>query len=283
MNEKTFFVTKQNGEREAFDIQKLQFSLQRAKASPEAIKQVCDRITAELEDGTSTHAIYQHAFQLLHSFEKKAAVRYSLRRALMELGPSGFPFEQFVAEIFRSKGYETVTDQIVLGGCVEHEIDVVAWKKDELIMSEVKFHGDIGLKSDLKVVLYVHARFEDLAENVYEYGGKTHKLTGGWLITNTKFTVSAIKYAVCKKMNIVGWNYPVEGNLHDMIEDANLHPITSLHTLSDHDKKELLNRKVVLCSSLAKKPSLLADLGLSDANIETVLDEIKQLGFSDKE
>ena len=127
----------------------------------------------------------------------------------MELGPSGFPFEQFVAEIFRSKGYETVTDQIVLGGCVEHEIDVVAWKKDELIMNEVKFHGDIGLKSDLKVVLYVHARFEDLAENVYEYGGKTHKLTGGWLITNTKFTVSAIKYAVCKKMNIVGWNYPV--------------------------------------------------------------------------
>lgn len=283
MTDKTIFVTKMNGEREAFNVEKLEYSLRRAKASESVIKHISEQVTKELEDGMSTHQIYQHAFALLHTFEKRVAVRYSLRRALMELGPSGFPFEQFVAEIFKSKGYQTVTDQIVMAQCVEHEVDVVAWKPKELVMIEVKFHGDIALKSDLKVVLYVNARFEDLALGTFHYGGEERKMTAGWLVTNTKFTVSAIKYAECKNMNIMGWNYPMDNNLHDLIEQANLHPITSLHTLSEHDKKELLNQKIVLCTTLAKNHTILRNLGLSDANIDMVMEEIGQLGFSDKE
>lgn len=37
-------------------------------------------------------------------------------------------------------------------------------------MAEAKFHNELGIKSDLKVVLYVKARFDDLKENVYMYG-----------------------------------------------------------------------------------------------------------------
>ena len=129
----------------------------------------------ELVDGITTKEIYHKAFELLHKEEKPIALKYSLKRAIMELGPSGFPFEKFVAEIFKFKGYTAETGKLVKGFCVEHEVDVVAWNKDKLIMCEAKFHNDPGMKSDLKVALYVKARFDDLRKMTYKYG-KERKL-----------------------------------------------------------------------------------------------------------
>ncbi len=275
MNDQQIFITKANGKREAFDIQKLEHSLEQASAAPATIEKVVSHVLQELEDGMSTKEIYRHAFELLHKIEKKVAIRYSVRRAIMDLGPSGFPFEKYVAEIFKKLGYEAVTDQIVHGACVEHEVDVVAWKPSNLIMCEVKFHNELGMKSDLKVVLYVKARFDDLAKATYNYGGEQRALNEGWLITNTKFTISAIKYAECKNLKIVGWNYPLDGNLHDMIESAEVHPLTCLHSLSEHDKKTLIQKGIVLCKTLQKDPNILKELRLSEANIEAINEEIE--------
>jgi hypothetical protein len=274
MAEQTILITKASGEKEAFDIQKLEHSLKQAQASPGSIQAVTSHILQELEEGMSTHEIYRHAFELLHKVEKRVALRYSLKRALLDLGPSGFPFEKFVAEIFRGQGYDAVTDQVVYGGCVEHEVDVVAWKNNKLIMSEVKFHNQLGLKSDLKVVLYVKARFDDLHKGLFNYGGHETTLSEGWLITNTKFTISAVRYAECQNLRIVGWNYPLDGNLHDMIESTGVHPLTSLHSLSEHDKKTLIQQGVVLCKTLQKDKTILKNLGLSEANIEAINEEI---------
>jgi hypothetical protein len=281
MLDQQIFIKKANGERELFNVDKLRHSLEKSKASAAIAEQVAGLVVKEIEDGMTTHQIYEHAFKLLHELERPVAIRYSLRRALLALGPTGFPFERFVAEIFKSRGYQTLTDQTVLGHCVEHEVDVIAWKPatgaTELVMSEVKFHNELGLKSDLQVVLYVKARFEDLGENTFTYGGSTLPLGASYLFTNTKFTSSAIKYAECQGMNIVGWNYPVTGNIQDMIEAASLHPLTCLHSLSDHDKKDLISRGLVLCKNLQEKPEYLRDLGLSGANIDAVLDEISHI------
>jgi hypothetical protein len=141
-------------------------------------------------------------------------------------------------------------------------------------MSEVKFHNQQDMKSDLKIVLYVKARFEDLQKVTFNYGDKERTLTEGWLVTNTKFTVSALKYAECQNMKIVSWNYPLDGNLQDMIETAKLHPITCLSSLSEHDKKELLLLNVVLCKTIREDRNILKSLHLSDANIEAVMEEI---------
>jgi len=271
------FITKATGHKELFDVSKLEHSLQRVHASPDIIQKISEHIIQELEDGMSTHEIYNHAFTLLRKFEKPVATRYSLRRAIMDLGPTGFPFERFIAEIYGAQGYEAVTDQIVYGGCVEHEIDIVAWKGDELLMAEAKFHHQLGLKSDLKVVLYVKARFDDLAQGKFTYGNKERVLTKGLLITNTKFTVSAIKYAECQNLTIIGWNYPANGSLHQMIESANLHPLTCLSSLSDHDKKALLEKNIILCKALEENPSHLSSIGLTEVNIEVVLEEIRGL------
>ncbi len=273
----TLTIVKANGKREIFDPEKLRFSLLNAGASAENTEEVLKKLLPDLRSGMSTHDIYREAFHVLSGISRPAARRYSLRRAVMQLGPSGFPFEDFVAEILRAKGFECATRQTVLGGCVPHEMDVVAWNEKKLIMIEAKFHNELGIKSDLKVALYIHARFEDLKDNVFKYGGKDRRVTDSWLITNTKFSSTAIHYAECKNMTLIGWNYPERGNLQDMIEEEGLHPITCLTTLSDEEKRHLLSMGVVLCSAIKLHPEVLQKTFEENFDVELVLKEINEL------
>jgi len=211
-------VLKADGTKEAFDIEKLRASLLRSGASGEAVESVVEHILPELKDGMTTHEIYEHGYKFLADWKKPIAERYSLRRAVMNLGPAGFLFEDLVAEILKEKGFDVLTDQTVLGVCVPHEVDVVAWNDKKLIMVEAKFHNELGTKSDLKVALYVKARIDDLKSTTFNYGGKDRKLDEGWLITNTKFSSTALQYGICSNMTMIGWNYPEKGNLQDMIE-----------------------------------------------------------------
>ena len=274
--EKQVLITKANGKQELFDRTKLLGSLLRAGATEEIAEELADHIVGELKDGMSTSQIYKHSFFLLNQKHKKAALRYSLRRAIMELGPSGFPFEDFVAQIFQAKGYKTETGKILLGGCVEHEVDVIAYNENKLLAAEVKFHNELGIKTDLKVALYVKARMEDLQENIFDFGGE-RKIDEGWLVTNTKFTTTAIHYGECKDLILVGWNYPKAGNLQDLIEDAGLHPITCLSSLSEHHKKTLLSQGVVLCKTLREDGNLLSSLGFSPDEKKMIFEEIDLL------
>ncbi|OHA20184.1 MAG: hypothetical protein A2836_00510 [Candidatus Taylorbacteria bacterium RIFCSPHIGHO2_01_FULL_45_63] len=265
------YVVKADGEKELWSEDKLRESLKRARAGDDTVQQIVDHIKGELRDGVTTSHIYQHAFYLLHKIEKPVAARYSLRRALVGFGPSGFPFEKFLGELFRAQGYEVATEQIVKGACVEHEVDVVAWNVEKLIMTEAKFHNELGAKSDLKVALYVKARFDDLSEQMFDYG-KRRPLDEGYLITNTKFTTNAIQYGECVNLKMIGWNYPLRGNLQDLIEDSGLHPITCLTSISVSEKQELLSKGVVLCRD-AKKKQLLKDFGFKEEAIAKITDE----------
>jgi hypothetical protein len=270
-------VLKANGQREAFEQDKLRASLLRSGAKEQEVEEVLSHLLPELHDDMTTAEIYKHAFSILQGISKPVARSYSLRRAVMDLGPSGFPFEDFVSEILKAKGFKCETRQMVLGGCVPHEVDVVAYNDKKLIMIEAKFHNELGTKSDLKVVLYIKARFDDLKDNVFDYGGKNRKITDSWLVTNTKFSSTAIHYSVCKDLTLIGWNYPEKGNLQDMIEEEALHPITCLASLSSTDKKALLLERVVLCSDVKKNPEILKKILGQTFNIEPVLHEINEL------
>jgi len=279
------YIIKATGEREEFNPQKLRDSLTRAGASDESADKVVSQIESEIKDGDSTRDIYHHAFTLLSKEEGgiKPAARYSLRRAVMELGPTGFPFEQFIAEIFRAKGFETITDFIAKGECADHEIDIVAWNENKLIFVEAKFHNELGIKSDLKIALYIKARWDDLENQEFDidqFGPTSLKLRGvkkmteGWLVTNTKFSESAIKYAKCRNMKLVGWNYPEQGNLQDLIEETNLHPITCLNSSTPSDERLLMEAGIVLCKQARDNPDILRQAGLSDEKISKMLAEI---------
>lgn len=269
-------VVKANGAREAFDNDKLLGSLVSAGASTKVAEEIVDHITEELHDGMSTQQIYRHAFFLLHKRERPVAMRYSLRRAVMELGPTGFPFEKFVGQILHEKGFEVLTDQQVLGHCVPHEVDVVAWNENKLIMAEAKFHNELGLRSDVKTALYVKARMDDLKDTTFRYG-KDRKLDEMWLVTNTKFTSTAIHYAGCVGLTLIGWNYPAKGNLQDMIEDSGVLPITLITQLSGSQKKMLTERGVVMCKSLSEDSSILRSLGITNEKAAAILEEVKGL------
>lgn len=269
-------IVKSTGEHEPFEPEKLLSSLARAGASEAVRNDIAMHVAAELRDGMSTSQIYKHAFFLLKKMERPAAVRYSLRRAVMELGPSGFPFEKFIAEVYREKGFEVATGRIERGKCIEHEIDVAAWNENKLIFAEAKFHNSLGVKSDVKVALYVKARFDDLFGQTFDFG-RPRQLDEALLITNTKFSRSAIEYGLCQNLKMVGWNYPAKGNLQDMIEDSGLHPLTCLMSLSNKEKALLLERGVVLAKTLANDEAHLRMIGAAGQKLGRIRDEIALL------
>ncbi|MEK7551982.1 MAG: ATP cone domain-containing protein [Patescibacteria group bacterium] len=266
-------ITKQNGELEDFDPNKLRDSLLRSKASEELTEEIIAHVEKELREGMGTDQIYKHAFFLLEKKSKPVALSYSLRRAILTLGPSGFPFEKYLGEILKEKGYTVKTDQIIRGKCAEHEIDVIAYNKNKLIAIEAKFHNSLGVKSDLKTALYVKARSEDLANIEFDYGGK-RKFDENWLVTNTKFSSSAINYGKCAGMIMIGWNYPNQGNLQDIIQDSGLHPITCLQSLSNTQKTAILSSGTVLCKSLRPDSEVLKSLRLNKEKLEEIGKEV---------
>jgi len=275
MSPEQILVTKADGSTEPFSEEKLRESLKRAGAHGAVIDAVVKHIEGELVQKLSTSHIYNHAFSVLRNLEKPIAARYSLRRALIGFGPSGFPFEKFLAELFKAEGYTALTGQMVKGACVEHEIDVVAYNENELIMVESKFHNTPGEKSDLKVALYVKARFDDLIEQTFNYG-KPRPLDEGWLVTNTKFSSKAIEYGMCTGLKMIGWNYPDKGNLQEMIEKNKLHPITCLTTLAVTEKEDLLDNGLVLCKSVRDTEALKA-LGFKEDKVREIREEAQLL------
>jgi len=271
------YIKKSSGELEVFNKAKLLDSIEKAGASMFVAEDVANKIEAKLKEGMPTSMIYTQAFKLLRKKESRPAIRYSLRRSIASLGPTGFPFEDFVGEIFKEKGYKIINDLMVEGHCIEHEIDIVAYNDDHLIMTEIKFHNQLMLKSDVKVALYIKARFDDLVGVEFNIEGKKRKMTQGLLLTNTKFTENAIKFGACAGVNMIGWNYPAKGNLHDLIEETGLHPLTCLTTLSGREKKLLLDKEIVTCKNLKSKIDILTDMQLTDGRIARVLKEIGEV------
>lgn len=268
-------IIKANGAREPFDSRKIRRSLMRSKASAEIADAIIEQIENEFDGEITTSELYQRAFEYLKQHQRGVAIRYSLRKAIMDMGPTGFPFEQFIAEIYRAKGYEVTTEFTAQGNCVEHEIDVSAWNNKELIFIEAKFHNDHGTKSDLKVALYIKSRWDDLKNKDFSgFGESKRKMDKGILITNTKFTESAVQYAKCQNMELIGWNYPEVGNLQDLVEETKLHPITCLTSISPSEEKRIMETGIVLCKQAKDNPDLLRQAGISPEKITEMMDEI---------
>ena len=270
-------ITKSDGTTQLFEEEKLVTSLRRVGAAPEIIDDIVDEIEKEMWEGMPTLDIYQRAFELLKKHYAPAAVKYSIRRAMFELGPDGFPFEKFISRIFKLWGYEAVTDQTLIGTCVEHEMDVVAWKDHDLAMAEVKFHNEFGLKSDLKVALYVKARFDDLADTSFKYGGLERKLTDRFLFTNTKFTEAAIQYGTCKGLKMISWNYPSEHSLHKIIDSNGLFPVTCLTSLNHQQKKDLIGLGIIVCGDIVANPGSLKAVGVAPDVAKVVIAEVEMM------
>jgi len=239
-----------------FSLKKLEESLKRSGAGKKLVDQVVSQIRKKIKPGISTSEIYRLAFQSLKSAGKPYASRYSLKRAIMKLGPDGFPFEEYLAALLREHGYIAYTNQIFRGSCLTHEIDVVAEIPSENIHAiiEAKFHSRPGRKTGSKDALYTHARFLDInnawSQKVKSGAKPKDAKLQNWLVTNTKVTTEVKKYARCIGMTVIGWDYPSGRSLQDLIENKGLYPITVLISLNGFQKKNLLRQDIVLCKDI---------------------------------
>jgi hypothetical protein len=277
MTDQPVLITKASGEREPFSEVKLRKSLERSGAGTDIIDEAVREVMTELHDGMSTAEIYRRAFRLLRRRHRPAAARYSLKKAIMELGPTGHPFEQLVGELLRSQGYSVEVAKIVHGHCVDHEVDVVASRGDKRIMVECKFHNESGVKTDVKVALYMQARFEDVEKAWKAQAGSHERFSEAWLVTNTKLTTEAIQYARCVGIQAVGWSYPASGSFSQLIERANLQPITAVTGLTKPQKSRLLETGVVLCRNLLERPQVLESMNVSPGAAKRILEEAHSL------
>jgi len=269
-------IIKADGTEEYFRVEKLRRSLRRSGARPNQVNYVIAQLTPTLRDGIKTQEIYRNAFKLLHSDDSPVAARYSLRRALFNLGPTGFPFEKFLARLFASDGYSTKTGTMLQGKCAEHEIDVAAYKADHSFVGEAKFHARPGIKSDLQVAMYSYARLMDLQEQKI-CSEDVCGIKEFWLITNTKFTSSARQYGNCVGLKLLSWDFPKRNNLHDRIQRAGVYPITVLQALSPKQAQTLIERDVILCGDIVSNPQILRHLHLPKRKYESILHEARQI------
>ena len=273
----TIQITKASGEEVPFSEKKLRASLERSGATESQIESVVDDVYNQLYEGIETGKIYRKAYQLLRKKSRSKAARYKLKKAIMELGPSGYPFEQFVAAILQQQGFRTEVGVVVPGRCVKHEVDVMADKNGKLVMVECKFHNRPGVKCDVKVPLYIHSRFRDVAMGQNDKKDNRFRDYDGWIVTNTRFTDDAVSYGTCSGLTLLGWDYPAKSSLRHRIGLAGLHPVTCLSTLNRKEKEYLLGHGVVLCRKVPEKEDLLHALGLSEHRVAKVIMECEEL------
>ena len=270
-------VIKSSGEKMKFSLDKLRASLNRTGGEKEIIDAIIDTVRDELYQGISTKEIYNRAFALLRKKKSYLASKYKLKKAIYELGPTGFPFERFISAILKYSGYKTDVGKILQGQCVTHEIDVIAHKNHETIIIECKFHSEQGLNCNVKIPLYINSRYKDVKAHWDANSKKKTTLVKGWVVTNTRFTEDAIQYGNCCGLYLLSWDYPKNDGLKDRIDRLGLYPITVSTLLTNREKQFLLSRDVVLCRELIGDAFYLDHLGISDLRKEKILNEITQL------
>lgn len=265
-------VKKYSGIKEDFSDQKLINSLLRAGSDVSNAEKILRYVKKRLYPGITTSEIYRLAFSQLKKASKSYAANYSLKKAILGFGPSGYFFEKFIAAVYRELGYDTEVEKIFRGRCVNHEVDVVATKDGHRILMECKFHNTPTKKNDVKTALYVHARHLDLKESSH-----TPDFDDFYLVSNSVFTTDAIQYAQCVGLKIIGLNTPEEKNLHQLIRELKLHPITCLKRMRIRDKNKLMEKGHMLCREVLDNSHLLTEIGLTPPEKRTILNEIRAI------
>lgn len=271
-------IKKSSGEKEPFSVNKLINSLRKAGADEKIIMHVAVDIQSWIYDGVTTQKIYNRAFALLKKKKShRVASHYKLKEALMELGPTGFPFEHFISKVMETMGYSTQVGQVIQGHCVTHEVDVVATKDNEQCFVECKYGLSTEKNVNVKVPLYIRSRVNDIInkrEQSDEYKSYSFQ---GWLVTNTRFTSDATDYGICSGLHLLSWDYPTGNGLKDIIDREKIYPITVLQQLTKAQIQQMLGKGVVICHQLIDHPELITELELSKVKTNALMKELQGL------
>ncbi len=270
-------VKKHSGELVPFNPKSLKFSLSRSGANKAEVEQVFDSMSSFIYDGITTKELYQNAFDTLKKFRSSYAARYSLKKAVKDLGPEGHLFEKWIAKLFIEEGYHAVSGVTVQGSAVTHEIDVVAEKDNQLIFCECKFRNDIDAKISVTTPMYILSRIKDVLENEYEFFDKKLKPSKGYLVTNAYLTTDSIDFSNYYGIGLISWNYPEKTSIKALVDKGALYPLSCLTILTEEQEKQIMEKGCILVKELVENPKVLDFLNLDKQTIINVLDEAKEL------
>lgn len=274
---RSILIRKASGEEQQFEKWKLERSLRNAGADEDLVYGIVENIGQWISNGLSTKDIYTRAFSILRKKKSGAANRYRLKQAIAELGPTGYPFENFIGHLFEKQGYKVEVGQIIEGICVSHEMDVIATNAKVQHLVECKYSSDQGKQISVQVPLYVRSRVNDIIEKRKTLPEFVNFTFTGWVVTNTRFSSDSLAYGKCSGLHLLAWDYPHGNGLKELIERFKIYPLTILSELSKSDKQKLLNQGIVLCSQLITTAGLLSSLQLTPAKQKALEKELSNI------
>lgn len=274
---KEILVRKASGEEVPFELIKLEKSLYNAGAGKEIVRKITTDISSWIRSGVTTRQIYSRAFNHLHKERNSSSAKYLLKEAILELGPTGYPFEKFIGHLFEKQGFQIEVGVVVDGTCITHEMDVVATKGEVQNLVECKYRKDQGKQISVQVPLYVRSRVNDIIEHRLKLPEYQNLEFVGWVVTNTRFSPDSMKYGEHSGLRLMSWDYPKGSSLKENIENLKVYPITVLHHLSKEDKQFLLKQGIVTCSELFKNKRVLKDLKIDHKKYQELLNDLNQL------
>ena len=197
----------------------------RAGATRFTAYRILKKVRSEVYHDMGTNDIYKLVLKAISEEKDLPGLRqrYQLKDAIMRLGPSGFAFENYVADLLKYYDFQVFGIRVnVKGKCAMHEIDLIGMSNLGQFMIECKHNSHRGTYIGLKVALYTHARFLDTSP----------RFSGEIIFCNSKISEDAKKYANCIGQQVFTWRYPSEKSLEKVIEQNKLYPITILNLTS---------------------------------------------------
>ncbi len=241
------YVINLQGKKEPFSFQKVYRSARRVGASKKVARKIADSIKKDLRfDGIKTSEIFKKVKKELRRQEPQAAIRFNLKQGMRRLGPTGFPFEKYIGEIFNRNGFQVQLNQYIPGFCTSYEIDFLAKKGNLLYVGECKYRNDPGGRTHLDTALANYARFLDIKKGKFFQKTFKNLRIKSLLVTNTKLTSQAIRYSECVGVECLAWKYPKNQGLEHIIDTKELYPITILPSLKSYLSKIFADQNMMM-------------------------------------
>ncbi len=270
-------VKKSSGETEALNLEKVRRAVLRSGAREETAEKIVREVERRAYNGMPTFKIYALVKKLLEHAAPGAARRYDLRAAIIRLGPAGFDFEKYIADLLAHYGYKTELPPILEGACITHEVDILATKNNRTAMIEAKLRHELGIFITIKDTTHTWTRFLDI--NNAALRDTSPHLDECWIITNSRFSHDSVKFGACKGMTLIGWDHPRERPLPRWIDEIGLYPVTILKSVNSRILATLSNANMMLLRDLVDVSlnNLHAKLKLPDRIIKKLVDEAKMI------
>ena len=241
----SYQVIKFNGDKENFSAKKVYYSAIKAGAPAFLAKNISKEVEAEVYDGIRTAEIFKKVKDRLKKENLQLSLKFSLKEGMRRLGPAGFVFEDYVRQILSRSGMKVKGARILSGRCCSYEVDFLAEKEGTTYVGECKYRNSAGDKIDVNVCLKEFAILDDV-KNSKVFNTNLNSL----IVTNSKFTDQAIKYSTCKGIKLLGWNYPQNNGLEDIIDNSKLYPITILHSFKSYQADIFKKQGIMLADEI---------------------------------